>query len=166
MGLSISQIWSILSPFLAAILGGYLVLYFDRKKAKKNHRLKLEYEGEIAARIVRRDSLLRAYEWIDAAMPDRLTFLELDAEEAFERTKLAGQGMALVKLFGSERLCASVDRYVEMLNGECEFDSSEFMNDFRDELRDFYALEKTESRYRWVDFTKKKARDDSKSLDE
>jgi hypothetical protein len=162
LGISVSQIWNFVNPFLAALGGGYVVLRFDRAKAKESHRLTLDYEAEVAARSVRREKLLEAYELIDAALPDRLSFLELDAEEAFERTKLAGRGMGLVKLFGSENLCESVDKYVEMLNGNGNFNSSDFMNDFRDELRGSYGLKTTASRYRWVDFMKKNIKVDRK----
>lgn len=153
-GLTAWEVWTLIGPLVSAILAAVLALLLHRSKAQADHRLSLDYEAEIASRNVRREKLLMAYEWIDAAEPGRLQLLSLPPDEAFERTKLAGKGMGLVKLFGSEQLSIGVDQYIEMLNGNGSFNSDEFMNLFRDELREGYGLGKTNSRYKWLDFKK------------
>ena len=154
LGFSIAQLWIFLSPILAAFFGAVLVHILGGRRSLADHKLTLDYESEVAARQVRREKLLQAYEWIDNAEPSRLDFLKLDPDERFERTKLFAKGMALVKLFGSEALCSKVDEYIEMLNGSRDFNFDDLMNALRDELRHRYGLEPTKSKYKWVDFRK------------
>ena len=151
-GYTISQIWVLVSPLLAGLLAAWITHSLNRKRDETGHQLRLDYEVETAARQIRRDKLLRAYEMLDAAEPARMEYLELDTETQLLRVQDRGRALAVIKLFGTENQCDLVDEYIDALSTRTPHGFGPLMNNLRDQLRVDYGLELTVSRYKWVDF--------------
>lgn len=151
-GLSALQLWLFAGPILSGFIGALAAHWLNARRDRMNHALKLDYESAVAAREVRRDKLLQAYELIDKACPSRRAILDLDAADELALMQDFDRGIALVKLFGDKALNGEIDLLIGALaegRGPL-FNERTFMNHLPDRLRSEYGLDLTRSRYGWT----------------